>query len=70
MTNKTPINPKNKDVKIQKLNLSFKKIIDKMPPNIGANIFNVVNSGKDIFLSEIKVKKGKGARKKLLIKGI
>ena len=41
-----------------------------MPPKNGADIFIVVNSGKDILLSEIKVKKGKGARVKLLIKGM
>ena len=70
MTNKTPTNPKNKDIKIQILNLSFKKNIDKTPPKIGADILIVVNSGKDIFLREINVRKGKGARKKLLTTGM
>ena len=41
-----------------------------MLPKIGANIFNVVNSGKEIFFKARNVKKGKGANNNDLNKGI
>ena len=70
ITNKTPINPKNKEIIIYVFNFSFKKNIANNVATKGEDIFKVVYSGRVIFFRAIKVNKGIGANKTPLINGI
>ena len=70
VTNNTPKSPEIKEAIIKKFNFSFKNKTANIPAKIGDDIFNVVNSGREMFLSEINVMSGIGANIRPLIKGI
>ena len=70
ITNKTPINPKNKEIIIYVFNFSFKKNIANNVAIKGEDIFKVVYSGRVIFFKAMNANKGMGANIIPLTNGI